>query len=134
MLDINKSWVSSVYVFVFKRHSHPSTLLLGAVSMAVQTGKDRSWGHEFTCLVPAVSVTNACGIILTLPVEDWVQPVSEKEKRKHKKFWFSRGLHSRIKNVMCALRDWAILIKSDSIKPHDTVHSLPVSGDEVLQL
>lgn len=62
-----------------KNHSHPSTLLLGAVSMAVQAGKDRPWGHEFTRLVPAMSVANACGIILTLPVQDRVQPVSDKQ-------------------------------------------------------
>lgn len=56
--------------------SYPSPLHLGAVRVPVQTGEDGSGRHELTRLVPAVSVTDAGRVVLTLLVQDGVQSVN----------------------------------------------------------
>lgn len=54
--------------------THPSSLLHGAISVAIQTGENGTSRHHLISLVPAMSVAESRRITLTFLIQDWVQP------------------------------------------------------------
>lgn len=54
--------------------AYPSSLLHGAVGVAVQAGENGTGWHHFAGLVPAVSVAEPSGVALTFLIQDGIQP------------------------------------------------------------
>lgn len=52
--------------------SYPSSLLLCAVSVAVEAGENGTCWHLLTGLIPFVGVAEASGVTLTLFIQDGV--------------------------------------------------------------
>jgi len=102
--------------------SHPAALVHGAVGVAVEAGEDGAGRHHLAGLVPAVSVAEPGGVALTLLVEDGIQPGT-------------RNRATPLVNAVVPITQCLICIFKRNISINLRFHdSLPVSGDEVLQL